>query len=427
MTRLFNTLLLVLISITVLAQTNTVNSDTLRKDAIRVYMDANDFIKREITFINYVRDVKDAQVYILDAFEQSGSGGIKYTYFLVGQNEFSGMNDTVSVSTQPNDTQDQRRQKQVSILKMALMRYVAQTPLADYIDIRFTRPIAEEVNIDKWNNWVFRSRLTGRLNEQKTTKSSDYSFSFSASRVTNNWKLIFDVSFDEGKDIFKIGDIEIESGSSSKSFESLIVRSINDHWSYGGSADYNRSTFRNYDANIEIMPAIEYDVFPYSESTRRQLRFMYSAGFVYNDYTDTTVYLKLNESLWAQKLTTTYSVIQKWGSINVGLEWQNYFHDWALNNLSLSGSMEFRITRGLSLTLGGGASLIHDQLNLVLDGATTEEILTRQKELETNYSFYTNFGITYTFGSIYNNVVNPRFSKTRFGRGGGGGGGMMIF
>ena len=175
------------------------------------------------------------------------------------------------------------------------------------------------------------------------------------------------------------------------------------------------------------MPAIEYDVFPYSESTSRQLRFMYSAGFIYNDYTDTTVYLKLNESLWAQKLTTTYSVIQKWGSINVGLEWQNYFHDWALNNLSLSGSMEFRITRGLSLTLGGGASLIHDQLNLVLDGATTEEILTRQKELETNYSFYTNFGITYTFGSIYNNVVNPRFSKTRFGRGGGGGGGMMIF
>jgi len=289
MTRLFNTLLLVLFSFAVFAQTISIKTDSLRKDAIRVYMDANDFIKREITFINYVRDVKDAQVYILDAFEESGSGGRKYTYFLVGQNEFAGMNDTVSVSTQPNDTQDQRRQKQVSILKMALMRYVAQTPLAEYIDIRFTQPISEEVTIDKWNNWVFRSRLTGRLNEQKTTKSSDYSFSFSASRVTNNWKLIFDVSFDEGKDIFKIGDTEIESSSSSKSFESLIVRSINDHWSYGGSADYNRSTYRNYNANIEIMPAIEYDVFPYSESTRRQLRFMYSAGFIYNDYTDTLI------------------------------------------------------------------------------------------------------------------------------------------
>ena len=75
--------------------------------------------------------------------------------------------------------------------------------------------------------------------------------------------------------------------------------------------------------------------------------------------------------------------------------------------------MEFRITRGLSITVGGGASLIHDQINIAKTAATEEEILTKQKEMETNYSYNINFGITYTFGSIYNNVVNPRFSKNR--------------
>jgi hypothetical protein len=42
-------------------------------------------------------------------------------------------------------------------------------------------------------------------------------------------------------------------------------------------------------------------------------------------------------------------------------------------------------------------------------GATAEEILLRQKQLNTAYELAGNIGITYTFGSIYNNVVNPRF------------------
>ena len=80
-------------------------------------MDANDYIKREIPFINYVRDLKDAQIYIINTSQQTGSGGWEYTYFLEGQHEFSGMSDTVSVSTMPDDSDDMRRQKQVSILK----------------------------------------------------------------------------------------------------------------------------------------------------------------------------------------------------------------------------------------------------------------------------------------------------------------------
>ena len=41
--------------------------------------------------------------------------------------------------------------------------------------------------------------------------------------------------------------------------------------------------------------------------------------------------------------------------------------------------------------------------------ATTEEILVRQRELATGYQYEIGFGISYSFGSIFNNVVNPRF------------------
>jgi len=46
-------------------------------------------------------------------------------------------------------------------------------------------------------------------------------------------------------------------------------------------------------------------------------------------------------------------------------------------------------------------------------------VLLRLRELETQFEYFTSFGLTYTFGSIYNNVVNPRFGNS-------GGGGMTI-
>jgi hypothetical protein len=167
------------------------------------------------------------------------------------------------------------------------------------------------------------------------------------------------------------------------------------------------------------MPGIEYDIYPYSESTRRQLRLLYKVGYNYVNYFDTTIYDKTKENLWLHSLVAAYEVVQKWGSINVSLGYSNYFHDWSKNNLSLNGFIDLRIAKGLSVNFGGGASLIHDQLGLVKGGATTEEVLLRRKELATQFQYFTMFGFSYTFGSIYNNVVNPRFGNS-------GGGGMSI-
>ena len=44
---------------------NDAEPDSLRKDALNVFMNASDYIKREIPYVNYVRDLKDAGVYII--------------------------------------------------------------------------------------------------------------------------------------------------------------------------------------------------------------------------------------------------------------------------------------------------------------------------------------------------------------------------
>jgi len=146
---------------------------------------------------------------------------------------------------------------------------------------------------------------------------------------------------------------------------------------------------------------------------------LYSIGFKYSNYNDSTIYDKLSERHFQQSFRAAYEVVQKWGSIDLSLDYRNYLYDWSKNNLSLDGFIDVRIAKGLSVNFGGGDSLIHDQLALVKGGATQEEVLLRRKELETQFQYFTMFGFTFTFGSIYNNVVNPRF-------GNGGVGGMII-
>jgi hypothetical protein len=275
--------------------------------------------------------------------------------------------------------------------------------------------VKETVSSDKWNSWVFSAGLNAYLNGEKSYKSSMIYGQLSADRVTEKDKFSFSYSYSWHNEIFHINDTIkgndsiVTSLSRNQYANILYVKGLNDHWSAGLTVYSKSSVFSNYDFSVIIRPALEYDIFPYAEATRRQLRIMYSIGFEYANYHDTTIYNKTKETLGSQAFSTSYSVIEKWGSMNLSLYWSNYLYDWSKNNLSLYCSINLRIAKGLSFNIGGGASLVHDQLSLAKKGATYEQILLRKKELATQYTYYTSFGLSYTFGSIYNNVVNPRF------------------
>jgi hypothetical protein len=396
-------------------------SDSLRKDAIPVYMEANDYIRREIPFINYVRDIKDAAVYILSTHQRTGAGGTEFTYFLVGQNQNAGMRDTISFVSAPDATYEEVRQKEVNLLKLGLMRYIAKTSLAQYVQISFSQPMAPTVSSDKWDSWVFKTSLSGWFNGQQTYNSNNIYSSVSANRITEDWKINLRARYSYGIEKFTIEDAEtgtevITSENTSKSVSGLVVKSLSDHWSFGGSVYLGSSTYNNLARSTAFMPGIEYDIYPYSQSTRKQLRLLYSAGYNYFNYIDTTVFNKMKEGHLQHSVNIAYAVVQKWGSIDVSSEYSNYLYDWSKNNVSMYGNLNLRVLKGLSLNFSGGASVLHDQLGLARGGATTEEILLKKKELATQFTYYGSFGITYTFGSIYNNVVNPRFGN-QFGWG----------
>jgi hypothetical protein len=296
---------------------------------------------------------------------------------------------------------------------MGLMRYVARTPIASEIDIRYSGKTNDFVE-DKWRSWVFTTSLGFDLQGEKSSRQLRTNAWLSANKITPDWKFDFDYFARMSEDKYITEEEGTIYGTRvSHSAYVLLVKSISDHWSVGGNTSLSSSIYSNYKVAYSIMPGIEYDLFPYYESTRRQLRFLYTAGYTYNNYHDTTIYNKTQESLFGHQFEIAYEVTQKWGSIEIDLGWQNYFNDWSKNSLMLRSEYEIRITKGLELQLDLGVAIIHNQLNLEKEGASTEDMLLQVKELETSYNYEFDISLSYTFGAIYNNIVNPRFGRGR--------------
>ena len=57
--------------------------------------------------------------------------------------------------------------------------------------------------------------------------------------------------------------------------------------------------------------------------------------------------------------------------------------------------------------------MVRNQIQLAAGELTEEEILTQQRELATNYRYFASFGLSYRFGSIFSDVVNPRMDWFR--------------
>lgn len=389
--------------------------DTLKNEAIKVFLDCRacdwQYTKTEITFVNYVRDRKDADVHILVTTQRTGSGGQEYTMTFIGMKKFEGMTDTLKYISSQTDTEDDVRREVVRVLKMGLIPYVAKTPLAEHISISFLKQVEPTSMEDRWNYWVFRVGLNGSLSGQKLQNFTSISGYVSADRVTPEMKIDsgFSANFNESN--FTLEDSVYSSSSSGKDFNGLVVKSINDHWSVGAWLSGYSSTYSNTKFAVAPVPAIEYNLFPYSESTRRQVRFLYRAGYRYVNYYEETIYDKTSEHLWFESLSASLGVKEPWGNMNASFTASHYFHDLKINRVELWTSLNLRIFRGLNLDVHGGLSMIHDQLSLPKAGATPEEILLRRKELATTYSYSASIGFSYTFGSVFSNVVNPRFGR----------------
>lgn len=387
----------------------------LKKAAPKVFIDCHrcdrDYIRTEITFVNYVRDRQDADVHVLITTQSTGSGAQEYTMEFIGLKDYRDIHHTLKYVSNRTDVRVEVREGYVEVLKRGLFPFVMNSPIAEHISIVFKEDLKPTAVDDKWDFWIFNMGLRGSLSGEESWSEHSVRANFSANRVTPEMKLRLRIEGEFEEDTFDIDGDSIVSTSSDKEAGGYCVKSLGDHWSLGGWVEFESSTYSNLNLRLNVAPAIEYNFFPYYESTRRRLRFLYRLNYYHNSYREETIYDKTSQSLLGQALDITLEVKQPWGNATISADGSHYFYDASKNRVSLWGHISYRLIRGLNLDIFGSYSRIHDQLNLPKGDATLDEILLRRRELATDYDYQISVGVSYTFGSVYSNVVNPRFGR----------------
>jgi hypothetical protein len=265
---------------------------------------------------------------------------------------------------------------------------------------------------DPWNLWVYRVRLNG--NAESESRSGEYELSgeVSANRITETWKLQFDAEQEYNARRFELSDgSERRFILRSAETTARVVRSLSDHWSVGTIAELGLSEFNNQDAYGSVDITAEYNVFPWREATSRQLVAIIALGSRFFDYREITLFDRLSEHRPVARAIIAGESRQAWGQIDAALRYTQYLHDAERYNISFNGRTTLRISRGLSLELSAEAAKVQDQLFLPRGDVSDDEVLTRQRALETAYRLRGSVGLSFTFGSIFNTIVNPRLNE----------------
>jgi hypothetical protein len=172
------------------------------------------------------------------------------------------------------------------------------------------------------------------------------------------------------------------------------------------------SSFLNKNLFVNLAPAVEYNIYPYSESTRQTLTLQYMIGINTYRYRRMTIFDRTGETVPSHSVTIDAEAKQPWGQLSATVD---MLHFLTLSNqyrIHAAGHVELRLKKGLSFNVAGGGAWIRDQFYLPKGQASAEEILVRQRQLKTAYSYSLSVGLSYTFGSIFNNIVNPRFGSS---------------
>jgi len=406
------------------------------KATIRVFFDcpqygacngstAFDFFRRQIPYVNWVRDRTEADVHVLITQQTTGGGGEQYRVAFIGLGVFEGQADSLVVNMPATATMDEQRRAIAEKMKLGLVRYLAQTEAAQQLRVSYGSPggagrpggppsgaarsPATSARKDPWNYWVFKVSGSTFLEGESSIKYGSYYGAVTANRTTNAWKvnLGFDYSLDTRK--FILTDSTYSVREHAWEVNGSLVRSVRSQWAVGVRTGLGASDSYNETLAWSVQPGVEYDVFPYAQSSRRSLAFQYVVGPHHWRYKQRTIYEKDAETRLQGSARADLSLIQPWGQWSTSLTWTHLLPETNRYHLTLNGYLQVRVFKGLSVTANAYYSWVHDQIYLSAQGVTDEEILLHLRQLYTTFSYFASIGLSYRFGSIFNNVVNPRF------------------
>ena len=232
------------------------------------------------------------------------------------------MTDTLRFNTDATATDFEERDLLIKYLKLGLTPYIVKAGNGNDIAIQMKIKTDEKkkdtsgITKDPWNYWVFRVGINGDMDADEVYKNARFTGNLSASRVTEELKFAFEINGGKTTNSYEIDDtsgtkIKIVNKNDDYNINQYLVKSINGHWSYGYEIGYSRSTFSNNQHQLKFETGFEYDIFPYKEVNTKFFTLAYTVDVRRNAYFDTTLYDKINETLFAHNFEAKLRLHQK--------------------------------------------------------------------------------------------------------------------
>ena len=378
---------------------------------LKVFLDCNcdeNYLKQNTSFLEYVRDqdLADIEIFILDVYTPTGSRSFEIN--IDGNNIYHEISTSSKVVGYSNDTSSTLRDKLLNKVKLALVPFLDKGGYNIKIDVDSNLD-DYSTNDDKWKNWVFE--LSGSYNNDKeeTRKTNRYEIEFEIDKLTPEWRIGIDFSRSESNRNFFSNDNIYTSNRKTTSLRARVVRSVSNHFSFGAFVGGFQNTYENIDFQRYIMPAIEYSLFPYEDVLSREVTLAYRIGTGKRNYIEKTIYGYTKQIVYPHGLTLNVKFRKKWGNISSYVRGDQFLNDGTKKRLSLRSSLDIRVFEGLAVRFSSNINLIRDQYNLAASSTSSiEDLLLQQRQIATDYKTSFSVGLSYTFGSIYNSVINTR-------------------
>lgn len=389
-------------------------------ERVGVYLDCQtwncdeDEFRTEIDFVNWLRDRTSADVHLIMTSQDAGAG-TQYVFDFIGL----GLMEDVSLSlpyTSPSTaTEDETLTGLVHTLKAGLIPFVARRGYLDELEIVSGEARLEEVPIrapveDFWNFWVFQVGGDLELRGEEREFSREFGADIRTDRTTRDWKISGELQGERYRREVELNDGRVfVNNADDWAARALVVRSVTNHLSSGVDLEVSTSTSRNRDVGVRTAIAGEWNLFPYEEANRRRLLAQIQLGYWAVRYEEPTIYERASEQRFDQRISLSLDTRQPWGTASGAVRYASLLNDWSKDRFQVQGGLTFRIFRGLDLDVDANYDILRDQLYLPAGGLTDEEILVQRRELQTGFEYELEIGLSYRFGSIFNNVVNNRF------------------
>jgi len=386
-----------------------------KKAPMRLFIDCNcdkNFLRQEIQYVGHVRDQAQANIKLFIYDIANGSGGRTYNLEFEGIEDYKDIFGKLNYDTNANMTDDEVRKGLLKKIQSGLLQYVLQSDLADKITYTVNKEGLGEVQevdfTDPWNNWIFEVYGEAELDKESQRREFEYEVGFESDHVTEKIRIRTDLQLNQATREFERNEETFTSERFRYSADGSIVASLSDHWSAGIFSGARHDTFTNLDFRYYVQPAIEYNIFPYREVLRREIVFAYKIGYFHNDYIEPTIFNEISEGIFNHSLDVQVRYRQPWGNVYSRLRASSFLNDFSKNRVQVFGNFSVRLVKGLSVRFSGRFELIRDQINLPAGDASIEDVLLQQKQIATDFETGFRIGLSYTFGSAFNNIINTR-------------------